>query len=188
MSLFKRSAVSEILSHSGVVLSTLLIVWLSVLLVRLLGEAANGTIGPDVVLGLAAFSSITALPIILAVSLFIAVLTTVIQLGFTRAARASDRRRQRSHEQTVIPPREHAGDDARVDEAVGHGQVEKHDIRLVDAQRALPLGPVARQQHLVAIELQRPAQRVPHGAIVVDEVTQIGFAARLLLPPGRALR
>ena len=50
MSLFKRSAVSEILSHSGVVLSTLLIVWLSVLLVRLLGEAANGTIGPDVVL------------------------------------------------------------------------------------------------------------------------------------------
>ena len=85
MSLFKRSAVSEILSHSGVVLSTLLIVWLSVLLVRLLGEAANGTIGPDVVLGLAAFSSITALPIILAVSLFIAVLTTV-----TRSFRESE--------------------------------------------------------------------------------------------------
>lgn len=77
MSLFKRSAVSEILSHAGVVLSTLLVVWLSVLLVRLLGEAANGYIGPDVVLGLAAFSSVTALPIILAVSLFIAVLTTV---------------------------------------------------------------------------------------------------------------
>ena len=85
MSLFKRSAVSEILSHGGVVLSTLLIVWLSVLLVRLLGEAANGTIGPDVVLGLAAFSSITALPIILAVSLFIAVLTTV-----TRSFRESE--------------------------------------------------------------------------------------------------
>lgn len=77
MSLFKRSAVSEILSHAGVVLSTLLVVWLSVLLVRLLGEAANGNIGPDVVLGLAAFSSVTALPIILSVSLFIAVLTTV---------------------------------------------------------------------------------------------------------------
>ncbi|HRL22097.1 LPS export ABC transporter permease LptF [Alcaligenes sp. SDU_A2] len=85
MSLFKRSAVSEILSHGGVVLSTLLIVWLSVLLVRLLGEAANGSIGPDVVLGLAAFSSITALPIILAVSLFIAVLTTV-----TRSFRDSE--------------------------------------------------------------------------------------------------
>ena len=77
MSLFKRSVVSEILSHAGVVFSTLLVVWLSVLLVRLLGEAANGTIGADVVFGLAAFSSITALPTILSVSLFIAVLTTV---------------------------------------------------------------------------------------------------------------
>jgi len=77
MSLFKRSVVAEILSHAGVVFSTLLVVWLSVLLVRLLGEAANGTIGADVVLGLATFSSITALPIILSVSLFIAVLTTI---------------------------------------------------------------------------------------------------------------
>jgi len=77
MSLFKRSVVSEIMSHAGVVFSTLLVVWLSVLLVRLLGEAANGSIGGDVVLGLATFSSITALPVILSVSLFIAVLTTV---------------------------------------------------------------------------------------------------------------
>lgn len=77
MSLFKRSVVSEILSHAGVVFSTLLVVWLSVLLVRLLGEAAAGAIGADVVFGLAAFSSITALPVILSVSLFIAVLTTV---------------------------------------------------------------------------------------------------------------
>lgn len=77
MSLFKRSVVSEITSHAGVVFSTLVVVWLSVLLVRLLGEAAGGTIGPDVVLGLAAFSTITALPTILTVALFIAVLTTV---------------------------------------------------------------------------------------------------------------
>ncbi|CAM3991401.1 LPS export ABC transporter permease LptF [Bordetella bronchialis] len=77
MSLFKRSVVSEITSHAGVVFSTLVVVWLSVLLVRLLGEAAGGTIGPDVVLGLAAFSTITALPTILSVALFIAVLTTV---------------------------------------------------------------------------------------------------------------
>lgn len=77
MSLFKRSVVSEILSHAGVVVSTLLVVWLSVLLVRLLGEAAGGSIGADVVVGLATFSSITALPIILSVSLFIAVLTTI---------------------------------------------------------------------------------------------------------------
>ena len=51
--------------------------WLSVLLVRLLGEAAGGNIGADVVLVLAALSTITALPTILAVSVFIAVLTTV---------------------------------------------------------------------------------------------------------------
>ena len=77
MSLFKRSVVSEITSHAGVVFSTLVVVWLSVLLVRLLGEAAGGSIGADVVMGLAAFSTITALPTVLAVSLFIAVLTTV---------------------------------------------------------------------------------------------------------------
>ncbi|RIY40911.1 LPS export ABC transporter permease LptF [Neopusillimonas maritima] len=77
MSLFKRSVVSEIMSHAGVVFSTLLVVWLSVLLVRLLGDAASGSIGADVVFGLATFSSITALPVILSVSLFIAVLTTV---------------------------------------------------------------------------------------------------------------
>uniref|UniRef100_UPI0033419283 LPS export ABC transporter permease LptF n=1 Tax=Castellaniella defragrans TaxID=75697 RepID=UPI0033419283 len=77
MSLFKRSVFSEITSHAGIVFSTLLVVWLSVLLVRLLGEAANGDIGANVVLGLAAFSSITALPVILSVTLFVAVLTTV---------------------------------------------------------------------------------------------------------------
>lgn len=85
MSLFKRSVVSEVLSHAGVVFSTLIVVWLSVLLVRLLGEAANGSIGADVVFGLATFSSITALPVILAVSLFIAVLTTM-----TRSFRESE--------------------------------------------------------------------------------------------------
>ena len=77
MSLFKRSVVSEITSHGGVVFSTLLIVWISVLLVRLLGEAAAGNIGADVVMGMAALTTITALPIILLGSLFIAVLTTV---------------------------------------------------------------------------------------------------------------
>lgn len=77
MTLFKRSVFSEITSHAGVVFSTLLVVWLSVLLVRLLGEAAAGDIGANVVFGLATFSSITALPIILSVALFVAVLTTV---------------------------------------------------------------------------------------------------------------
>src|SRR5690606_26739278 len=71
------SVVSELSSHAGVVFSTLVIVWLSVLLVRLLGDAAAGSIGADVVLGLAAFSTITALPTVITVSVFIAVLTAV---------------------------------------------------------------------------------------------------------------
>ncbi len=77
MSLFQRSVVSELSSHAGVVFSTLVVVWLSVLLVRLLGDAAAGSIGADVVLGLAAFSTITALPTVITVSVFIAVLTAV---------------------------------------------------------------------------------------------------------------
>jgi lipopolysaccharide export system permease protein len=77
MSLFKRAVVSEATSHASVVFSTLLVVWLSVVLVRLLGEAAAGRIGADVVVGLAAFTTIAALPTVLAVSVFIGVLTTV---------------------------------------------------------------------------------------------------------------
>jgi len=77
MSLFKRSVVSEATSHASVVFSTLLVVWLSVVLVRLLGEAAAGRIGADVVVGLAAFTTIAALPTVTAVSVFIGVLITV---------------------------------------------------------------------------------------------------------------
>ncbi|MDX3907367.1 MAG: LPS export ABC transporter permease LptF [Pigmentiphaga sp.] len=77
MSLFQRSIKDELTSHASVVFSTLVVVWISVLLVRLLGEAAAGRIGADVVFGIAAFSSINALPTIIAVSVFIAVLTTV---------------------------------------------------------------------------------------------------------------
>lgn len=77
MSLFKRSVISEIISHTGVVFSTLIIVWLSILLVRLLNDAVQGVIGADIVIGIAALSTITALPIILTVTLFIAVIITI---------------------------------------------------------------------------------------------------------------
>lgn len=77
MSLFQRSVVGELSSHAAVVFSTLVVVWISVLLVRLLGDAAAGSIGADVVLGLAAFSTITALPTVITVAVFIAVLTAV---------------------------------------------------------------------------------------------------------------
>ena len=77
MSLFKRAVVSEISSNASVVMSTLVVVWLSIVLVRLIGQAAKGFIGADVVVGLAALTTIAALPTIMALSLFIGVLTTV---------------------------------------------------------------------------------------------------------------
>jgi len=77
VSLFQRSVRNELTSHASVVFSTLVVVWLSVLLVRLLGEAAAGRIGADAVVGMATFSTINALPTIVSVTVFIAVLTTV---------------------------------------------------------------------------------------------------------------
>ena len=77
MSLFKRAVISEVASNASVVFSTLIVIWLSIVLVRLLGEAAAGNIGADVVLGLSALTTIAALPTIMAVSVFIGVLTTV---------------------------------------------------------------------------------------------------------------
>ncbi len=77
MSLFKRAVVSEVASNASVVMSTLVVVWLSIVLVRLIGQAAKGFIGADVVIGLAALTTIAALPTIMALSLFIGVLTTV---------------------------------------------------------------------------------------------------------------
>ena len=77
MNLFKKSVISETLSHFSVVVSTLIVIWLSVILVRLIGEAAAGRIGVDIVVGLAIFTTLAALPTILTVSLFIGVLTTI---------------------------------------------------------------------------------------------------------------
>jgi len=77
MSLFKRAVVSEVASNASVVFSTVIVVWLSIVLVRLLGQAAKGIIGADVVMGLAALTTIAALPTIIALSVFIGVLTTV---------------------------------------------------------------------------------------------------------------
>lgn len=77
MSLFKRAVVAEVSSNASVVMSTLVVVWLSVILVRLIGEAAKGIIGSDVVIGLAALTTIAALPTIMSLSLFIGVLTAV---------------------------------------------------------------------------------------------------------------
>ena len=66
MSLFKRAVISEVASNASLVFSTVIVVWLSIVLVRLLGQAAKGIIGADVVMGLAALTTIAALPTIIA--------------------------------------------------------------------------------------------------------------------------
>lgn len=75
--LFDRALRREILSHSSLVFASIITIWISVLLVRTLGDAASGQVGAEAVLGLVAVSTLNALPTILVVTFFIAVLMTV---------------------------------------------------------------------------------------------------------------
>ncbi|UOF93888.1 MAG: LPS export ABC transporter permease LptF [Bordetella sp.] len=77
MLIFKRSIIAEIISYTGITLFTLIIIWLSILLMRLLGEVSKGNIEIEILAILVNFSIITALPIILTISLFISILATV---------------------------------------------------------------------------------------------------------------
>jgi lipopolysaccharide export system permease protein len=67
----------ELVGHASVVFSSLLVIWVSILLVRLLGDAAGDRIGADAVLGMVGFSTLNALPTIFVVSLFLGALNTV---------------------------------------------------------------------------------------------------------------
>ncbi|AIL33032.1 LPS export ABC transporter permease LptF [Basilea psittacipulmonis] len=77
MSLFKRSVSNEIISHTSMVFCTLTIIWISVLLVRLLGQATQGAIGADLVFALSSLAVIAAVPTLLTLSLFLGVIMTI---------------------------------------------------------------------------------------------------------------
>lgn len=77
MSLFRRSITLEISSQTGIVFCTLFIIWLSILLVRVLGQAAEGLIGADIVLAVSALATINSIPTLLTLSLFLGVITTI---------------------------------------------------------------------------------------------------------------
>ena len=83
--IFRRSIVSELTSTASAVFTVLFSIIFSVGLVRILGQAAGGRVDNQAVFELVALTALTWLPIMLMLTLFIAVLMTL-----TRAYRDSE--------------------------------------------------------------------------------------------------
>ncbi|UCE32589.1 MAG: LPS export ABC transporter permease LptF [Burkholderiales bacterium] len=83
--LFDRTLRRELFNLSGVVFATLFTVMVTTTLIRILGRAAGGGVDTASVLPLIAFSSITSLPTLLSLTLFVSVL-----MALTRAYRDSE--------------------------------------------------------------------------------------------------
>jgi len=75
--IFSRSIVAELSSTAGAVFTVLFSIIFSVALVRILGQAAVGTVDSGAVFSMVALTALTTLPTVLALTLFIAVLMTV---------------------------------------------------------------------------------------------------------------
>lgn len=74
---FTRSIVAELSNTAGAVFTVLFSIIFSVGLVRILGQAASGTIDSQAVFAIVALTALTYLPTVLTLTLFIAVLMTV---------------------------------------------------------------------------------------------------------------
>jgi len=74
---FSRSIVAELANTAGAVFTVLFSIIFSVGLVRILGQAAGGTIDSQAVFAIVALTALTYLPTILSLTLFIAILITV---------------------------------------------------------------------------------------------------------------
>jgi lipopolysaccharide export system permease protein len=74
---FSRSIVAELSNTAGAVFTVLFSIIFSVGLVRILGQAAGGTIDSQAVFAIVALTALTYLPTVLSLTLFIAVLMTV---------------------------------------------------------------------------------------------------------------
>lgn len=83
--IFERSVRRELGTNAGGVFTAVVALWITMVLVRTLGEAAGGRVGNEAVLTLIALSTLNVLPTILIVTLFVAVLMTM-----TRAYRDSE--------------------------------------------------------------------------------------------------
>jgi lipopolysaccharide export system permease protein len=75
--IFRRALVSELNSTAGAVFTVLFTIIFSVTLVRILGDAAVGRIDSGAVFSIVALSGLTNLPVVLTLTVFIAVLMTL---------------------------------------------------------------------------------------------------------------
>jgi lipopolysaccharide export system permease protein len=83
--IFERSVQRELGTIAGGVFTAVVALWITVVLVRTLGDAAGGRVGNEAVLTLIALSTLNVLPTVLVVTLFVSVLMTL-----TRAYRDSE--------------------------------------------------------------------------------------------------
>jgi len=83
--IFRRAIVQEITNSAGAVFSVLFCIVFTQVLVRLLGEAASGDVDTRAVFSIVALSTLTNLPLVLTLSVFIAVL-----IALSRAFRDSE--------------------------------------------------------------------------------------------------
>jgi lipopolysaccharide export system permease protein len=83
--IFRRAALREFAGTATAIFVALLFILVTVILVRLLSQAAGGRVPADAVLALIGFSTLNHIPVILALSMFIAVLMSI-----TRSYRDSE--------------------------------------------------------------------------------------------------
>ncbi len=75
--IFRRALLREVASTALLVFSVLLMITLTTMLVRLLGQAASGSLANEAVAAFLGFSIVNYLPILLSLTVFIAVLMTL---------------------------------------------------------------------------------------------------------------
>ncbi|MEN3110356.1 LPS export ABC transporter permease LptF [Uliginosibacterium paludis] len=83
--IFRRAAMREFAGTAAAIFVALFFILVTVILVRLLSQAAGGRLPADAVLALIGFSALNHLPVVLALSVFIAIL-----LSITRSYRDSE--------------------------------------------------------------------------------------------------
>lgn len=83
--LFRRALLQELFANAAAVFIILLAISVSTLLIRLLGQAARGSLASEAVMAFLAFSALNYFPVLLSLTLFIAVLMTL-----TRSYRDSE--------------------------------------------------------------------------------------------------
>ncbi|MDP2829240.1 MAG: LPS export ABC transporter permease LptF [Sulfuricellaceae bacterium] len=75
--IFRRALLHELIINAAAVFTILLAISLTTLVIRLLGQAASGSLASEAVLAFLGFSALNYLPVLLSLTVFIAVLLTL---------------------------------------------------------------------------------------------------------------